>query len=254
MRRWTRRCSCRRWLNLRPRADHAAGPAAEPARLPRAHQRRLRAYYRSAGWPCHDAIEIDLLAAGLIVREAHAGGPETIRVTGAGIDAIAVALHGNRRARDAHETLTHQVAERVAADGRLVFRGLPLRALCNDAWRNCRPDVYSIRNTTALKHARPVIHEIKVSRADLLADLADVGKRSAYQALSSEFYYVMPAGLAQLAEIPFDCGVLFAATSGLVTARPAEHRPIVPGFMEWMAMARRGAERFDPPERQLSLE
>ncbi len=211
-------------------------------------------YYRSAGWPCHDAIEIDLLAAGLVTRESQGAGPETIRVTEAGIDAIAVALHGNRRARDAHEDLTRVVAERVAADGRLVFRGLPLRALCNDAWRNCRPDVYSIRNTTALKHARPVIHEIKVSRADLLADLADVGKRSAYQALSSEFYYVMPAGLAQLSEIPFDCGVMFAGSGGLLVGRPAEHRPIAPGFMEWMAMARRGAERFDPPDPQLALE
>lgn len=227
--------------------------APESPRLSRHHQRRLRAYYRSAGWPCHDAIEIDLLAAGLIERVVHAGAAETIRVTAPGITAIAVALHGNRRARDAHETLTLQVAERMALEGRLVFRGLPLRAFCNEAWRNCRPDVYSIRQTTALKLTQPVIHEIKVSRADLLADLADAGKRAAYQALSSAFFYVMPAGLAELSEIPFDCGVLYAGPAGLVTGRPAEHRPVVPGFSEWMALARRGAERFDPPDAQLTL-
>lgn len=225
----------------------------EPPRLSRHHQRRLRAYYRSAGWPCHDAIEIDLLAAGLIEREAHAGAADTIRVTESGIAVIAQTLNGNRRARDAHEALVLRIAERLSGEGRLVFRGLRLRAKCEDAWRNCLPDVYSLRNTTALKHALPMIHEVKVSRADLLADLADAGKRMAYQALSSEFYYVMPAGLATLAEIPFDCGVMYAEDSKLVIARPAEHRPVSPGFSEWMAIARRGAERFDPPDPQLSL-
>lgn len=228
--------------------------AAESPRLSRHHQRRLRTYYRSAGWPCHDAIEIDLLAAGLIVREAHAGGADTIRVTESGIAAIATALNGNRRARDAHEALALQVAEQLCSEGRLVFRGLRLRAHCEDQWRNCLPDVYSIRNTTALRHSSPVIHEVKVSRADLLADLADTGKRSAYQALSSAFYYVMPVGLAQLSEIPFDCGVLYADKGMLVQGRPAEHRPVTPGFSEWMAIARRGAERFDAPDPQLALE
>lgn len=224
-----------------------------PPRLSRAHQRRLRAYYGSAGWPCHDAVEIDLLAAGLIVRESHGAAPETIRVTDAGLAVIAETLAGNRRARNAHEALVMQVAGKLAVDGRLVYRGLPLRALCGESWRNCRPDVYSIRNTTQLKQALPVIHEVKVSRADLLSDLADASKRSAYMALSSEFFYVMPEGLAQLGEIPFDCGVMFAGPSGLVMARPAEHRPVVPGFTEWMAIARRGAERFDAPDPQMTL-
>ena len=31
------------------------------------HRRRLREVWRSAGWPCHDLIEVDLLAAGLLV-------------------------------------------------------------------------------------------------------------------------------------------------------------------------------------------
>ena len=35
------------------------------APLTRLHHRRLREIYRSAGWPCCDAIEIELLAAGL---------------------------------------------------------------------------------------------------------------------------------------------------------------------------------------------
>lgn len=222
-------------------------------RLSRVHQRRLRSYYRSAGWPCQDAVEIDLLAAGLIVREPHGAGLETIRVTDEGLKAIAQALEGNRKSRDAHEDLVLQVAQKMAADGRLVFRGLALRAQCEGAWRNCRPDVYSIRNTTLLKHARPVIHEVKVSRADLLSDVNNTAKRSAYQALSSEFFYVMPAGLADLSEVPFDCGVLYAQDGKLMVGRPAEHRPVMPGFGEWMAIARRGAEQIELPETQLQL-
>jgi len=104
-----------------------------------------------------------------------------------------------------------------------------------------------------LDYARPVIHEIKVSRADLLSDIADVDKRTAYQALSCEFYYVMPAGLAELAEIPFDCGVMFAGAAGLTTARPSEHRPVRPGFSDWMAIARRAADPVECEELQLAL-
>ena len=45
--------------------QQASGPAA-PGRV---HARRLRDIYRSAGWPCQDSIEVDLLAAGLIKVE-----------------------------------------------------------------------------------------------------------------------------------------------------------------------------------------
>ncbi|MDB5929366.1 MAG: hypothetical protein JWR60_1073, partial [Polaromonas sp.] len=37
-------------------------PQAVPA-LGRSHARRLREIYRSAGWPCQDMLEIELLAA-----------------------------------------------------------------------------------------------------------------------------------------------------------------------------------------------
>lgn len=34
--------------------------------LKKVHTRRLREMYRSAGWPCLDVVEIELLAAGLL--------------------------------------------------------------------------------------------------------------------------------------------------------------------------------------------
>ena len=55
--------------------------------------------FRSSGWPCQDPIEIDLLGAGLIERLASPDPglrPDTIRVTDAGIQALALAQAQNR--------------------------------------------------------------------------------------------------------------------------------------------------------------
>ena len=42
-----------------------------------ARRRRLRELWRSAGWPCHDALELELLAAGCLSRHWDAEGRET---------------------------------------------------------------------------------------------------------------------------------------------------------------------------------
>lgn len=219
--------------------------------LPRSHGRRLRAYYRSAGWPCLDSIEVDLLNTGLIERVCVSpGAPEFIRVTDAGLRALGSCLDRNRRVFDAHERLVEQVAQALASTGRLVYRGLMLRGRVNETWKPCRPDVYSIRNTSVAAYVSPVIHEVKVRRADLLSDLKNPDKRAAYQALSAEFFYVMPEGLAAVEEIPQDCGVLFAVESGLKLGRASSRRVCEPSFPEWMTLARRGAEfsgtEFEP--------
>ncbi|MGH8805474.1 MAG: hypothetical protein ACREXN_12060, partial [Polaromonas sp.] len=60
--------------------------------LGRAHARRLREVYRSAGWPCQDMLEIELLAAGLLQRIAGPAGHETLRVTDAGVAWLAATL------------------------------------------------------------------------------------------------------------------------------------------------------------------
>lgn len=221
--------------------------------LSRLHQRRLRAYYRSAGWPCLDPVEIDLLQAGLIERIDHGTGLHGIRVTASGLAAIATQLERNRGALAMHEALVAAVSRELAKAGRLVFRGLPLRAKTPEGWRSCRPDVYSLRNTTVGAYARPVVHEIKVRRADLQSDLADAGKRAAYQALSTEFHYVMPLGLARPEEIPEDCGVLAWDGTRLLRLRASPLRRVEPSIAEWMAIARRSAEPVDCDDDQPGL-
>ena len=90
------------------------------------HRRRLREVWRSAGWPCHDLIELDLLVAGLIERVRQDTGHETLRVTDAGVKVLAETRLRNQQARSAHEALVERVAAEMGRAGRIVWRGLSL--------------------------------------------------------------------------------------------------------------------------------
>ena len=202
------------------------------------HRRRLREIYRSAGWPCQDGVEVELLAAGLLQRERGPLGHETLRLTDAGIAVLAETLARNRARRDAHEMLVERVAREMTRAGRLAWRGLAVRAKVDTGWTIAMPDVFSIRHTTVEAYAEPIVHEVKVQRADLLADLRRACKRQAYLELGGECWYVIREGIADADEIPAECGVLVAGDAGLAVARPASKRPTRIGFALWMALAR----------------
>ena len=233
-------------------------PSSAPA-LTRAHGRRLRDIYRSAGWPTQDPLEIDLLAAGLLQRVRSPAGHETLRVTDAGVQWLATVLARNRSALSAHEALVQRVAQEMARAGRLAWTGLSLRAQVpsGDAdrplrWCVARPDVFSIRHTSVETYVEPIVHEIKVRRSDLLADLRQQGKRAAYRDLG-ECWYVLGADargrpIGQAEEVPPECGVMLAGADGRLTvARPAQ-RPARAGlpFGVWMALAK--ATPVDGPD------
>lgn len=208
-----------------------------------AHRRRLREVWRSAGWPYQDLIEVELLVAGLLERRTDPQGRETVRVSDAGLQAIAADLRTHRAARDRHERLVERVAREMQRDGRLVWRGLSVRAaLPGEAdtmrWSVAMPDVYSIRNTTLEDRAHPVVHEIKVRRADLLADLRRPDKGAAYLSIAAECWYVLEQGIAEPDEVPAAFGVLVADEQGLAVARPAPHRPMRLPFATWMALCK----------------
>jgi hypothetical protein len=206
------------------------------------HKRRLREIWRSAGWPCHDLIEIDLLAGGLLERVHQPSGHETLRVTDAGVQVLAETRLRNQNARSAHEALVERVATEMGRAGRVVWRGLSLRARVptpeGGAWQVAMPDVFSIRHTTVEDYVEPIVHEIKVNRSDLLTDLRRETKRAAYQALSSEFWYVVREGIASAADIPPECGLMVATETGLDVLQPAPRRPQRLPFAVWMALAR----------------
>lgn len=224
--------------------------AAIQAGLGKAHARRLREIYRSAGWPCQDPLEIELLAAGLLDRVQAPSGHESLRVTDAGLRLLAATLAANRAALSAHEALVERVAVEMCRAGRLAWRGLGLRAQVPTAqdgkplrWCMARPDVFSIRNTSVETYVEPIVHEVKVRRSDLLADLRHEAKRAAYLDLG-ECWYVLGCDaqgrcIAQADEVPPECGVLVLEHGRLAVARaaPRRSRSGLP-FGVWMALAK----------------
>ena len=53
-----------------------------------------------------------------------------------------------------------------------------------------------------------VCYEVKTSRADFLCELKHPLKRRAGLRYSNEFYFVTPAGLLALSEVPIECGLI----------------------------------------------
>jgi hypothetical protein len=218
--------------------------------LGQAHARRLREVYRSAGWPCQDLLEIELLAAGLLDRVLHPGGHECVRVTAAGLAWIAAGAQRNRERLSVHEALVERVAREMGRAGRIAWRGLALRAQVPGGgsegamqWCMCKPDVFSIRNTSVAEYVEPVVHEVKVRRSDLLADLRLAAKRAAYLDLG-ECWYVLGTDargrcIGAPDEIPDGCGVMVVDHDRLVVARAAARarRAALP-FGVWMALAK----------------
>ena len=228
---------------MTPESDKSVAP-----KLRRVHLTRLRHIYRSAGWPCHDPIEIDLLAAGCLVLLRDDQGRETLRPTPEGLQALAQARQQNQAALDAHEALVQKVALQQHREGRFAWTDLSLRVRVGEAeaagkWVMARPDVFSVRHTTVEAYLAPVVHEIKVSRADLMGDLRNPAKREAYLGLAQQVYYVLAAGIAQPEEVPQTCGVIVelpeSEGGGLVRLRAAPARPMAQlPFAMWMALAR----------------
>jgi len=217
------------------------------------HQRRLRAIWRSAGWPAQDLVEVELLAAGWVERVRDANGRETLRVTDAGIRLLAATLARNRAARDAHEALVGRVAVAMQRAGRLVWRGLSLRAHVggeadgSGQWVVARPDLFSVRQTTVEDYLEPVVHEIKVRRADLLGDLRRPAKGEAYRQMARECWYVLGEGVGDAGDVPEDYGVLVERAGLLEVQRPAPRRALRLPFATWMALARATPEPDEEP-------
>ncbi len=238
-----------------------------PMKPRRTHLTRLMAIWRSAGWPWRDGIELDLVAAGWATLTAGTGGHETVRLTDAGIRLVADARQRGQRALSAHDQLAAKMAAHLVAAGRVVWCELSLRArIAPDealpgqgkaSWRMARPDVFSVRRTTVENYLQPMVHEVKVSRADLLSDLRHAAKREAYQWLSCETYYVLPAGVAEPEEIPEAFGIWLlngAADTGTLTlARTARHTPCQLPFSVWMALAQAAPTRMDGEPAQMDL-
>jgi hypothetical protein len=209
------------------------------------------------------------LAAGLLERVTTESGHEVVRVTDAGIQHLASATQGNRQARSAHETLVNTVVESMLRDGRIAWTGLSLRAKVavvgteEAHWKMCQPDVFSIRNSSRQDYLEPVVHEIKVSRADLLGDLKRSEKRGAYLDVGGQCWYVLGCDrsghpIAKPNEIPVECGVMVFQNNQFEVTRMAPKRAVreLP-FYVWMELAKATPQRrsdLDNPQVALTMD
>jgi hypothetical protein len=109
-------------------------------------------------------------------------------------------------------------------------------------WAVALPDVYSIRHTTREDCTEPVVHGIKVSRADLLSELRSAAKGTAYLAMRSQCWHVLRRGIATADDVPAAYGVMFADSTGLDVVRFAPRRAMRVPFAVWMVLARAHAE------------
>jgi hypothetical protein len=92
-------------------------------------------------------------------------------------------------------------------------------------------------------YVEPIVHEVKVRRADLLSDLKNESKRASYLDLG-ECWYVLGNDargrpIASADEVPAECGVMFVEGERLTVARPAPRRTreSLP-FGVWMSLAK----------------
>ncbi|HET7315533.1 hypothetical protein [Salinisphaera sp.] len=230
-----------------------AQPGGAPSPLPRGHAARLRHYWRSQGWACHDNVDIDLLRWGLIVERPGAHVASCFTLTEAGRNALGDGLERNRRARNAHSEATEAVARHLASAGRLVFTELSVRTEHEGRWRSCKPDVFSLVRGLRADHLAPQVHEVKVRRADLLGELRGA-KIERYRELAASIYLVIADGIAEPDEIPAAYGVaLYAPDAGFRIARAAPIGDYTLETRHWMALAKATPFTSEPTTAQLSL-
>lgn len=97
------------------------------------------------------------------------------------------------------------------------------------------------------KRFRRVVFEIKVSRADFLAELRQPLKRRRALLLSNEFYFITPPGLVKAAELPPECGLAEVVDHGTFRSIYFRHaapwRDTSPPTWQFLAAVVRRAKR-----------
>lgn len=91
-------------------------------------------------------------------------------------------------------------------------------------------------NTLPHTAMRRICYEVKTSRGDFLSELKQPLKRRIGMRYSNEFYFVTPAALVNVGEIPADCGLVEAGY-----ASPADWRTLISrqaGFFNYDAQTR----------------
>ncbi len=205
---------------------------------------RLRQYYTGRArprpqWGLRDGMDLDLLHLGWLRLDAH----DYHRLTDAGVAALCEFRQENKQRQNAHDDLAERLAEHLRGKGRLVWLNKELKTEGEGGSLRVRPDVYSLQGTLNPDKICPMVHEIKISRADFQADVRKTEKRAGYRALSDYVHYVAPEGMLDPGEIPDGCGLLVERSDGRFwQQKRARKAPSTLPPSVWMALLLKQSE------------
>jgi hypothetical protein len=232
----------------------ALAPAEQLSReLTRKHYSRLRFYWQNRRAHIQGgALDLDLQRLGLI-RLSDAG--TSYSATEAGAQALAEQTVRDRERRAPHHELGGRVAQWLQEQGRMTWDGVEFRVREPDVYARAkamaidvgdergvlfsfpRPDVFSVVQSFDPERINPLVHEIKVSRADYLADVANPLKRLAYACIADAVHYVLPAGLVEPHEVPTSCGLIVELEPGAFKVlKRAKKRAVTMSAANFMCM------------------
>lgn len=199
--------------------------------LNRQHYKRLRFYWQgraNGGAGMTDGIDLDLAALGFVERFERLGSGVCFRITPAGERELAAEKGREVERRRPHHALAGRVAQWLQGQGRVTWTNIELVVDRDTGGRQAiRPDVFSMAATYDVKRINPCVHEVKVSRADFLADVAVAEKRAGYAKIAEVVYYAAPAGMIAAAEVPDGCGLLIEIDTGrFEIAKRPKKRPV----------------------------
>ncbi|MFP3637777.1 hypothetical protein [Paraburkholderia sp. SIMBA_054] len=196
------------------------------------HFKRLHHYWQGGdrgGASMTDSVDLDLAAAGLIRRLERTSGTVHFVITSDGEKELAAKKARTVASRQPHHDFGSRVAAWRRDQKRVTWENIELLVEDSPGMRQAiRPDVFSLATTYDEKRINPCVDEIKVSRADFLADIARPEKREGYQRIAEVLYYAAPVGIIQPDDVPDGCGLLVEIVPGrFEIARRAKKRKVV---------------------------
>ena len=190
-------------------------------KLTPAHRKRLRELF-SRGRPSATrdlgGIELDLLVHGFIqTMPERSSATPVLAVTRQGLTYLNEARQTLVKSQSAHHELGSRLCMHLQKNGFLTWENVeflnpdwsPSRS-----WGVVRTDVFACIPALKARSAAPAIYEVKVNRADFLADVAKLEKRTAYAAIAEAVYYCCPAGLIAKGEVPEGFGLVWEVAPG----------------------------------------
>jgi hypothetical protein len=186
--------------------------------LTKRHYARLRQYWhagRSGLTSAGDGLVLDLTAAGHL-EQKETGGTLALQITTCGIEELQAEMEREKARRRPHHDLASRLSNWLREQGRVTWENIELLVPRDEGGKQAvRPDVFSLVATYNEDRINPCVHEIKVSRADFLADVARPEKRAGYAKLAEVLYYATPAGLIAATEVPDGCGLVVEVSEGV---------------------------------------